>query len=404
MTTWFTVDYIAQDLIKLNLGFSARVDATYLNPANYQITPYNISPIAAISVAVEEVIAVNNYGKNVIASPVNAAVAASVVFLRTTRHAPGANYEVTFTELHTTNGSIITQDTAVPYQARITKVDSILKSAPAHFDRRTSSIIRNILSAIGVQDDQIGGSKKEEFPPPIAPSINTITSISNFIYLDAYYATVIGEGPQGGDKFTFWFIGWDLRPTGMLQIPFSGMSDLAALQGWVFCIDAAGAVYFRIGPDAFNPVIDTPSYSLSAANENALTVFHGVIDVSAGEVTLYCNGVPVGGTSISGYAPTNSPITVGGFSNGAQFPLAQGGFCGGGAVDAVMTASEILEHYNDMVLNGSSTVPVAVDATSWNYNTADANAVWPSTGSYSDALILNGAGLVYTEQPLVWSP
>jgi hypothetical protein len=179
------------------------------------------------------------------------------------------------------------------------------------------------------------------------------------------------------------------------------MLDLSSLEGWTFCIQGSGDTFFRIGPDGVNPVIDTPSYTLTSANENCLTVFHGVIDVLNSSISLYRNGNLEGSQVTVSYAPTSSRISIGVFPNGLDYPLTQGGFCGGGAIDAAMTPAEISAHYAAMVVAGGSVVPVDILGNSWNYNTENANAVWPSDGSYSDALLRSG-NLTYTTQPLVW--
>lgn len=403
-----SVDYVEADIVRLNLSFYAKVDADYLNPQNYSISGYVVSPITTISVTVQEVIPVNNFGTAYLNLPVEPALSTNVVYLRTTRHSIGGNYEVNYSTLHSTDGVEVPSSAAVPYQARITKVDSILKSLPPHFDRRPRGLARAVLAAIGLQDDKIGGSKKEEFPPAVVPLNNTIVSISGFSEAvppevpPKLYTTVLGEGPQGGDSFTFWFIGWDLRPTGTFQVPFSGMTGLAALQGWTFGIQGSGDLFFRVGPDGANPVVDTGYYTLNSSNENCLTVFHGVIDVPNISLSLYRNGNLESTVPLSGYAPTNSPIVVGGFATLAEYPLTQGGFCGGGAVDVALNAVQVAAHYAAMVAAGGSVVPVDILAGSWNYNTNDANAVWPSSGNYAHTMLRSGS-LTYTDQPLTWA-
>jgi hypothetical protein len=40
----------------------------------------------------------------------------------------------------------------------------MLKSMPSHFDMRPESLVRNLITAISLQDDIIGGSRRDEFP------------------------------------------------------------------------------------------------------------------------------------------------------------------------------------------------------------------------------------------------
>jgi hypothetical protein len=403
-----SVDYVEADIVRLTLSFRAKVDSNYLNPNNYVISSYVVSPVLARPVTVQEVIAINNFGPDALGVPPEPAIASNLVYLKTTPHSMGANYQVTYTTLFSTDGGTVTPNDPVPYQVRITKVDSILKSLPPHIDRRPKAIVRSILGAIGLQDDKIGGSKKEQFPAPVVPANTSIISIAQFTAsvppdLPPYfYYSSVGEGPLGGNEFTFWFIGWDLRPSGVFQVPFSGMPGLSSLEGWLFAINAAGDLYFRVGIDGVNPVVDTGSYTLGGASENCLSVFHGVIDVPNLSLSLYRNGNLESTVPLTGFAPSNFRVAVGGFSTNAQFPLTQGGFCGGGAIDVALDGSQIFAHYLSMVSAGGSVVPTDISGNTWNYNTEYAGITWSSNGNVNASLLKSGI-LTYTDQPLTWA-
>jgi hypothetical protein len=71
----------------------------------------------------------------------------------------GTTYSVSATELQDRNNnkfSIVGN-----FISRNTKVDSLLRSIPKHFDKRPTSILSALLIAIGVSDDIIGGSRDD---------------------------------------------------------------------------------------------------------------------------------------------------------------------------------------------------------------------------------------------------
>lgn len=148
-----SVTFIGSDLIRLNLSFSARIDADYSLAQNYLILGHTGSPLPGIEVGIFEVL-----------PPINDVVVSPFVYLRTTPHTLGAEYEVTYLKLYDSAGALVPNLVNVPYQARNTKTMQILKSFPAHFDHQVTSVLRNLATAISLEDDTIGGSRKDEFP------------------------------------------------------------------------------------------------------------------------------------------------------------------------------------------------------------------------------------------------
>lgn len=148
-----SVTYIAADLIRVNLSFSARLDTNYTDPLNYIIFPNPGSEITGEGVAVKKVII-----------PSNDVVVASFVYLNTTPHTLGAEYRVSYGKLYDSSGTLVPCTNSVPYACRTTKTMQMLKSIPSHFDHEVTSIIRNLITAMSLEDDTIGGSRKDEFP------------------------------------------------------------------------------------------------------------------------------------------------------------------------------------------------------------------------------------------------
>lgn len=148
-----SVTFIASDLIRLDLSFSARIDSDYTDPANYFILPNPGSTITGDAVAVQRVIV-----------PSNDAVVAPYVYLNTTPHTPGAEYQAAYGKLYNSSGALVPCTANIPYASRTTKTMQMLKSIPSHFDHQVTSVIRNLITAISLEDDTIGGSRKDEFP------------------------------------------------------------------------------------------------------------------------------------------------------------------------------------------------------------------------------------------------
>lgn len=144
--------FIAEDLIRINLSEPARLDAAYLSPASYQISLRSDSPKVGEPISVQAVI-----------PPTGDLVVFPYVYLKTSRHTLGAYYEVTILGSLVNSGGGSLPVAPAAYAARITKTMNMLKSLPSHFDRREDSLVRNIITAISLQDDILGGSRSDEF-------------------------------------------------------------------------------------------------------------------------------------------------------------------------------------------------------------------------------------------------
>lgn len=71
----------------------------------------------------------------------------------------GSTYQLAIEELANREGS--TFGVFGQYIYRDTKSDSGLRSIPKHFDKRPTSLIATMTTAIGVSDDLIGGSRND---------------------------------------------------------------------------------------------------------------------------------------------------------------------------------------------------------------------------------------------------
>lgn len=71
----------------------------------------------------------------------------------------GTTYSLVIDELANREGATFGVTGAFIY--RDTKSDSALRSIPKHIDKRPTSLVATLLTAIGVQDDIIGGSRSD---------------------------------------------------------------------------------------------------------------------------------------------------------------------------------------------------------------------------------------------------
>lgn len=146
-----TIRFISPTYVRLSLNTQVIVNAAYLAVSNYSIAVRSDTPITT-------------YGVNVVCviAPAQDVLIADYVYLETTPFTNGGTYDVSFASLDTLDG-IASLSAVMPTQARVTKTMLMLKSLPSHFDKRLNSLLHAVVSAISLQDDQIGGSRNDEF-------------------------------------------------------------------------------------------------------------------------------------------------------------------------------------------------------------------------------------------------
>jgi len=236
----------------------------------------------------------------------------------------------------------------------------------------------------------------------VATTPQTLMGISGFAASSAFYRTpAASEGPPGGNTFTCWAIVWDVKTSAVNQCIFARGSAFGGVSGWRLIQQSAS---IRFVANDGTGAVQSPPYTVGAADANALTVFHGVIDVPGGRVKLYRNGVEIGapGTAINAsFVPQAVQASVGVLSGGGS-PFISGDICGCGAVDVALTAGQVASHYAAIVAAGRSVLP-GFGTSTWNYHSGDAGATWPYTGTGPNGNMTRTGTLTYTPRPLVWS-
>jgi len=136
------INVYSKKLVRILFDDEVIVNDTYNDPSNYSISVVDGSgPVEVVGVL-----------------PTNETTSLEVILI-TQPMTPGTKYSISITEL--SNRSGITFSVLGLYYARDTKVDSILRSIPSHFDKRPTSILASILTAIAINDDIIGGSRND---------------------------------------------------------------------------------------------------------------------------------------------------------------------------------------------------------------------------------------------------
>ena len=149
-----TVRLLSPTYLRLHLNTLVIATGSYLDPANYTIALRSDSALPSSEVRVVRVF-----------PPTQDVLKADYVYLETTPHASGASYDVTFSQLQTLDGVAgFGVNSPMPFQMRVTKLMSSLKNVPSHFDKRLDALLHALLTAVALQDDDIGGSRSDRFP------------------------------------------------------------------------------------------------------------------------------------------------------------------------------------------------------------------------------------------------
>jgi len=141
-----SVELVTDKLIRINLDLPVVVDAAYNDPTNYAVTLTSgdgqLVTVRAVLPTSEDTI--------------------QDIILVVDRVSRGATYQVSISNAITSaSGQTVTGSGRVT--GRRTKAEGMIKSLPVHFNNRPDSLICCILSAIGLQDDTIGGSQDDTF-------------------------------------------------------------------------------------------------------------------------------------------------------------------------------------------------------------------------------------------------
>ena len=144
-------EVLSQGLIQLEFTEGMKANSILRDPTNYTVVPNS----TGLAVTVKSVLGV----------PATA-VGTTVLLLETTDFTIGATYTVTAADtLIALDGGLIDAGTrSAEFIGRLTKIDNIKDSRPELYNIDPKSIIRNVINAIGREDDLIGGSRDDRLP------------------------------------------------------------------------------------------------------------------------------------------------------------------------------------------------------------------------------------------------
>lgn len=144
-TASFAVDPLSDDTVMITFADELLVDTAYLDPNSYEVT------------------LVSGDGEDVsVRSVVSAQDAKTIndVILVLDKPTYGAVYSIAVAGLSSRSGGAISGTAS--FAGRGTKTESMIRALPAHYNTRADSVIRAVLTAIGIQDDIIGGSRDDD--------------------------------------------------------------------------------------------------------------------------------------------------------------------------------------------------------------------------------------------------
>lgn len=141
--TKVTINPVGADVVRLVFPFELVINTAYRDPGSYSVSVEKGSG----SIAVREAI------------PPTDGLTASEVILYLDRPTKGTQYRVDITGLLRRNGDAVTAFGR--FQGRRTKLETMLRGVPQHWDKRPKSVMRNVLAAISIEDDRIGGNQDD---------------------------------------------------------------------------------------------------------------------------------------------------------------------------------------------------------------------------------------------------
>lgn len=138
--------FVARNLIRLETVAQVVVDEAMYTAANYSI----VNEDGSVEIGVREVVRFRDDRTTT-----------TYILLLTDRHTQGDRYTLTVSNLTSRGGTPLGSVTAAPRTNTPTKVDAVLSAIPSFLDRRPGAVIASLVTAIGLEDERIGGAVRE---------------------------------------------------------------------------------------------------------------------------------------------------------------------------------------------------------------------------------------------------
>lgn len=141
------VDVLSRRLIRLELQDEVVINDDYFDTSNYAVNVFSgVGPVEIVRIIPFQ----------------NGSKVTREIIIETQPMTYGTTYEVNITSATNRAGQSLSVS-GLKFDSRYTKGDSILRSIPKHYDKRSTSNLAWVMLAIGRQDDLIGGSRDDDF-------------------------------------------------------------------------------------------------------------------------------------------------------------------------------------------------------------------------------------------------
>lgn len=140
-------DVFAHDMLLVTFATPVKNNAALQAASTYTVTALDSGlPVTVISVQSGNTVSVTD------------------VYLIVSNPEVGKFYQITFANLTSIDGTAVSP-VLCKFYARSTKIDAIISTRPLLYDMTPESTLRKIFSAIGRQDELIGGSRNDRIVP-----------------------------------------------------------------------------------------------------------------------------------------------------------------------------------------------------------------------------------------------
>lgn len=137
------LDQVGIDVVRIQFPYEVVIDRFYRDVTSYVITVER----GFGEISVREAI------------PPTDGLTTSEVILYVDQPTKGTTYRIDITQLRQRDGTAVVETGR--FEGRRTKLETMLQGVPSHWDKRPTSVMRNILAAISIEDDRIGGSRSD---------------------------------------------------------------------------------------------------------------------------------------------------------------------------------------------------------------------------------------------------
>jgi len=143
--TFYILDarIIAHDTLRIKFSEPVSIDENFLDPTSWVISTLTEGATAIRVVKTMGVL--------------SGETATSLVDLHVTKGTKGAGYQLNINKIKDVTGERPFTTVVGPFVYQLTKVDEILSSVPSMYGKTLEANLRQVLSAIAIQDEEIGG-------------------------------------------------------------------------------------------------------------------------------------------------------------------------------------------------------------------------------------------------------